>query len=171
MLSTMHDHSMVHRPDRKYQNQHQTKPTCIADYNKYMGGVDLTDQLLKPYEIPRKTLKWYKKLAIHFMRLSMLNSYIVYQKGRKPFLGFQCEVLAALMFETGADMKIARKEHVIRLTKCHFFWKQPLNKSLRRDTGCAPTRKEFAKTVCPSNPGLCYYSCFELYHTKVNYWV
>lgn len=28
--------------------------TCIADYNKYMGGIDCTDQLLKPYEVPRK---------------------------------------------------------------------------------------------------------------------
>ena len=55
--------------------------------------------------------------------------------------------MAALIFETGADMKISREEHVIRLTECHFFQKQPRNKNLRRDAGCAPTRKEFARTV------------------------
>ena len=99
MLSTIHDDSMVHRADRRHRNQHQTKPTCIADYNKYMGGVDCTDQLLKPYEVPCKTLKWYKKVAIHFMQLAMLNSFIVYQKDghRKPFLGIQREVIAALL--------------------------------------------------------------------------
>ena len=87
-----------------------------------MGGVDRTDQLLKPYEVPRKTLKWYKKLAIHFMQLSILNSFIVYQKdgGQKSFLGFQREVIEALIFETGADMEIPREEHVIRLTERHF---------------------------------------------------
>ena len=87
-----------------------------------MGGVDRTDQLLKPYEVPRKTLKWYKKLAIHFMQLSMLNSFILYQKdgGQKPFLGFQREVIAVLIFETGANMEIPREEHVIRLTERHF---------------------------------------------------
>lgn len=122
MLSTIHDHSMVHRPNRRHQNQCHTKPTSIADYNKYMGGVDRTEQLLKPYQVPRKTLKRYKKLAIHFMQLSMLNSFIVYHKddGQKPFLGFQCEVIAALIFETGAYMGIPREEHVKRLTEHHF---------------------------------------------------
>ena len=112
----------MYRPDRRYRNQRQTKPTCTADYNKYMGGVDHTDQLLKPYEVPRKTLKWYKKLAIHFMQMFMLNSFIVSPKygGQKPFLGFECDVIADLIFETGADMGIPREEHVIRLTERHF---------------------------------------------------
>ena len=119
MLSTIHDDSMVHRPDRRHRNQRQTQPT-----NKYMGGVYCTDQLLKPYEVPRKTLKWYKKVAIHFIQLSMLNSFIVYQKDghQKPFLGFQREVIAALLFENenGADMVIPREENIIRLSERHF---------------------------------------------------
>lgn len=129
MLSTIHDDSMVHRPDRRHRNQHHTKPTCVADYNKHMGGVDRTDQLLKPYKIPCKTLKWYKKVAIHFMQLSMLNSFIVYQKdgSQKPFLGFQCEVIAALLFQNGngTDMEIPREENIIRLTEHHFVAQVP----------------------------------------------
>jgi len=118
-----------------------TKPTCIADYNnKYMGGVDCTDQLLKPYEIPCKTLKWYKKLAILYVAIYSQQLYCVSK-------GWWSKTIAALIFETGADMKIPREEHVIRLTECHFFRKQPLNKSLRRDARCVPTRKEFARTV------------------------
>ena len=91
MLSTIHDDSMVNRTDRRHRNQRHTKPTCISDYNKYMSGVDRTDQLLKPYEVPRNSLKWYKKVAIHFTQLSMLNNFINYQKDgdRKAFLGFQ----------------------------------------------------------------------------------
>ena len=43
MLSIIHDDSMVNRQDRRHRNQRHTKPTCISDYNKYMGGVDRTD--------------------------------------------------------------------------------------------------------------------------------
>ena len=63
MLSTIHNEEIV----QGRRNAAQQKPKCISDYNKYMGGVDRTDQLLQPYEIARKSLKWYKKLAIHFL--------------------------------------------------------------------------------------------------------
>ena len=130
-----------------------------------MGGVDCTDQLLKPYEIPCKTLKWYDKLAILYAAVYSQQLYCVTK-------GWWSKTIAALIFETGAVMKIPREEHVIRLTdsvslmtcsslgifmlapvskirdtECHFFRKQPLNKSLRRDVGCVPTRKELARTV------------------------
>ena len=115
------------------------------------------------------------------MQLSMLNSFIVYQKdgGQKPFLGFQCEVIAALIFETGADMEIPREEHVIRLTERHFV--SPVPETASKQKPQKRCRVCYKKKVrkdsryhcpnCPSNPGLCYYPCFELYHTKVNYWV
>ena len=43
MLSTIHDDSMLHQPDRRHRNQHHTKPTCVADYNKYMGRAPSCD--------------------------------------------------------------------------------------------------------------------------------
>ena len=136
MLSTIHDDSMVNRTDRRHRNQRHTKPTCISDYNKYMSGVDRTDQLLKPYEVPRNSLKWYKKVAIHFTQLSMLNSFINYQKdgNRKAFLGFQREVIAALLFENGngADIDFPREENIVRLTGRHFVSPIPETGSKRK---------------------------------------
>jgi hypothetical protein len=39
------------------------KPVCVLDYNQYMGGVNLKDQLLESYLVERKrTDKWYMKL-------------------------------------------------------------------------------------------------------------
>ena len=35
-------------------------PKCIANYNKYTGGVECTNQLLQPYEIARESLKFLK---------------------------------------------------------------------------------------------------------------
>lgn len=101
-----------------------------------MSGIDCTDQLLKPYEVPRKTLKWYKKVAIHFMQLSMFNSFIVYQKGghQKQFLRFQHEVIAALLIENenGADMEIPREENIIRLIEHHFVSPIPVKASKQK---------------------------------------
>lgn len=148
-----------------------------------MGGIDRTDQLLKPYEVPHKTLKWYKKVAIHFMQLSMLNSFIVYQKDghEKPFLGFQREVIAALLFENGngADMEIPREENIIQLTERHFVSPVPATASKQKpQKRCKVCYKKgvhkdshYNCQSCLSNPGLCYFPCFELYHPKFNYWV
>ena len=47
------------------------KVPCVLDYNKYMGAVDRQDQMLEPYDATRKTLKWYKKLAIRFVQIAV----------------------------------------------------------------------------------------------------
>ena len=109
-----------------------------------MGGVDCTNQLLKPYEIPCKTLKWYNKLAILYAAVCSQQLYCVSK-------GWWSKTIAALIFETGADMEIPREEHFIRLTERHFV--SPVTetaskqKPQKRCRVCGPTRKEFARTV------------------------
>ncbi|XP_040289776.1 piggyBac transposable element-derived protein 4-like [Bufo bufo] len=49
MLSTIHTEATVPVRERGSTTDKQ-KPTCILEYNKYMGGTDLSDQVLKPYE-------------------------------------------------------------------------------------------------------------------------
>jgi hypothetical protein len=58
----------------------RTIPSCVADYNEHMGGVDRSDQLNKYYSITRKTLKWWKKLALHVINVMITNAYIIYRK-------------------------------------------------------------------------------------------
>lgn len=36
-------------------------PEIIADYNQYMGGVDLADQFICYYSVGRKNMKWWHK--------------------------------------------------------------------------------------------------------------
>ena len=58
-----------------------TKSTCIADYTRLMGGVDLSDQLGHYYTLIRLTIKWWKKLFFHLLNLLVVNAYVICNKG------------------------------------------------------------------------------------------
>ena len=54
------------------------KNNVVDKYNKTMGGVDMTDQVLSHYDIARKSMTWFKKLSLHILSLVTLNSKIIY---------------------------------------------------------------------------------------------
>ena len=178
MLTTVQNEEMV--PGRR--NAAHQKPKCIADYNKYMGGVDRTDQLMQPYDMARKSLKWYKKLACHFLQLTMLNSFLLFKidGGRKRLLEFQHDVIAVLLFGRDNDnhLDIPRQENIVRLTERHFLDQIPptagKRKAQKRCRVCYKKniRKEtcYYCPSCPRKPGLCYCPCFKIYHAQFVYW-
>ncbi|XP_041464551.1 piggyBac transposable element-derived protein 4-like [Lytechinus variegatus] len=79
MLSTIHSNkfSETHKKDR-VTGENVQKPEIVLDYNRYMGGVDLSDFLTNTYADMRKSLKWYKKLVFHMNDLGVMDAYIVY---------------------------------------------------------------------------------------------
>jgi len=54
-------------------------PEIVSQYNRYMGGVDLTDQLKGTYGINRKSKRWWLRLLWHFVDLAVTNAYILYR--------------------------------------------------------------------------------------------
>ena len=55
------------------------KSRVMIQYNKYMGGVDANDQLVKYSHFSRRTLKWWKKVFFRLLNNRMFNSYILYK--------------------------------------------------------------------------------------------
>lgn len=58
---------------QNYMREHTTrrelriiKPLPILKYNEYISGMNSQDQVMSYYPCERKTIRWYKKLAIHF---------------------------------------------------------------------------------------------------------
>lgn len=58
-------------------------PQMIADYNKYMGGIDLADQAMCYYTVGRKNKKWWRKIVWRLHDHAINNAYVIYQ-GNNP---------------------------------------------------------------------------------------
>ena len=56
------------------------RPEVVLNHDKYMGGVDRSDQMLSYSTFQEKTLKWWKRVTFHVISLTILNSYIVYKE-------------------------------------------------------------------------------------------
>lgn len=76
MLSTKHSVETV--TVRKHGSD-RVKPKLIVDYNDAKSSVDISDQMTAYCNPLRKTLKWYKKVALEFfLNTSVVNAWILY---------------------------------------------------------------------------------------------
>jgi len=53
-------------------------PLVVQMYNKYMGGVDKSDQYLAYHNVLRKTLRYWKTLFYHMVDVAAVNAYLLY---------------------------------------------------------------------------------------------
>jgi len=73
----------VKRNSKDSEGRHEKRdvpiPSPVYHYNKYMGGVDKSDQLIHYYNVLRSSKKYWKTLFFHFIDIAVVNSYIIHQ--------------------------------------------------------------------------------------------
>lgn len=78
---------------QNYRTIKKMKPNHIIEYTKNTRGVDCCDQMVSYYSYPRKTLKWYKKVILHYLDVILYNAYYLYtlkvNKAKITFLEFR----------------------------------------------------------------------------------
>ena len=65
---------------KNQKSQKVKKPQPVFLYNRYMSGVDLTDQFLQYYSFLHKSVKWSKKFFVHCLNMVILNAHILHKK-------------------------------------------------------------------------------------------
>lgn len=81
MLSTKHSTEFATTTKKR---KSITKPKVVLDYNKAKAAVDMSDQMTSYSSPLRKTVKWYKKLAIELiLNTSVVNSFIMFRETTK----------------------------------------------------------------------------------------
>ena len=159
------------------------KLAAVHSYNKFMGAVDRSDQMIRCNAFKRRTLKWWKKAFFHLYMLSILNAYIVHKATAVKKLShrlFRRDLAAQLVqfcFVCVSRPIGTGQSSLHRLTARHFPRLIPAKPNAKRQNPqrecvvCSerPKRK-FSRFQCEEcDVGLHVDRCFELYHTRGDY--
>lgn len=111
----------VSRKQKDGTTANVTCPESIAFYNRYMGGVDLADQMTALYDLNRKSQKWWKKVYYKLLMIAVHNSYIIYgelnPKNKKTFLQYLVELAENLIAAGRQGTKRRKTKQVGRRSK------------------------------------------------------
>lgn len=194
VISTIHNDTAVtvqrniQQDNGQFRRQDIACPKMVADYIKYMGGVDKADQYTQYYVFKHKTLKWPKRIFFTMLEIIKFNAYRLYllspnhqpAPGKKPltFLEFSKSVASGLIAGyVGGSARRGRPSLAPvddRLTQRHMPGSFP-NRSwchvcYMRVRHALQDSKKMTKFGClDCGKHLCLPECFTRYHTVKNY--
>lgn len=169
-ISNEYSNEMVDYLDKR--NRNGQKPKAILHYNMHMRGVDRQDQMNSYYPCDRKTLRWYKKIGIHFMQLMLLNSYFLYNKysgSRITLYEFRLSVLSDLLQIKDTRMPLLNKNLLTKHVLTKIVSKAKDGRVNRKRCKACSTKKLRKQTTyhcenCPGQPGFFVGECFDSAH-------
>ena len=195
MLTTIHDDHvvMVERRSRCASSGREQieKPLAVAEYNRYMGGVDRADQLLSYYGYSHRTIKWWKRAFFFLLDKAVVNAYLLYtdthpnKRGRVTHARFRITLAKELLESAGilVDQNSPQQERhptphnpAARLQERHFpsaIGRTAADRPIQLDCHvCSKRRGRGRKTTtykCKEcSLPMCVVPCFELWHTKAD---
>ena len=89
------------RWDRKTKKHVEvSRPQCIIQYNRFMGGVDMTDRMVAHYPHGVKFKKYYMRIVYHFLNVATVNAWLLFKEKKNlkmSLLDFKASVAATLI--------------------------------------------------------------------------
>lgn len=197
LMSTFHSAEPAATVKRRTLDRSQTDVCCpplLVDYQQYMRGVDVGDQMTGYYNIGRRSKKWWKRVFSYLVECSILNSYVLdshvhasdhLARGhrKRDFLAFRLELAKELVGCYCSRQRLGRPRSVgheclKRLNISLGHWSKPIKKA-RRCVVCIATgsklgvanrhETKFVCRCCDVPLCLTERDCFFKYHTKVDY--
>ena len=156
-------------------------PPLLPAYNKYMGGVDLTDQLHKYYGFDRRCKRPWLRIFFHLLDFAVNNAHILYKHNctranvrPKDLLGFRLELAHLLLDETRQRKRqnpANQESEGDRSGECRLVKVSQMRMKRGRCFYCLRT-KDNGERHCTSygcagcSVRLCKTPCFEEYHRQ-----
>nr|XP_039263556.1 piggyBac transposable element-derived protein 4-like [Styela clava] len=186
MISTFYRGDQTVKQKIEKCNRTFEKPLLIENYNRYLGGVDLSDQYTSYYNCSRKSVPWWKKTFFWLLENCVTNSYLLYKRSKPKkqrkylsSLKFRQDLVPDLV-DLGREDSQRRRQistasapgleptsvcfHVQkkvepgrRRRECKFCSRR--TDGMRKDT-------TFYCDTCQGKPGLHPGDCFSLYHLQ-----
>ncbi|KAJ4947690.1 hypothetical protein JOQ06_009723, partial [Pogonophryne albipinna] len=69
------------------------RPSIVATYNKYTGGMDLLDSFTAKYKFPMKSRRWYVYIFWHTIILAVINAWLLDKRECKALKMAKQEIL------------------------------------------------------------------------------
>uniref|UniRef100_A0A1B6IXW2 PiggyBac transposable element-derived protein domain-containing protein n=2 Tax=Homalodisca liturata TaxID=320908 RepID=A0A1B6IXW2_9HEMI len=166
-ISTAHGPDMTDTTNKR--GTVTKKPSMIVAYNKGMGGIDKSDQMLSYYSSPRKSLRWNMKIFFHLMDIALWNSAYIFSKlsGKMTYLSFRDVIIKHFIqmeqvqrpfraSSSGGHLPVKVQKR-LRCKICR------VEQQKRKDTfyACSVCKDKDNKLI-----GLCMPICFNKFHEK-----
>ena len=159
LISSIHQ-AVETKVKTNFMGQPVIKPYIVADYNIRMGGVDLSNNFLSHYQT-LKSIKWYRKLLLHLIKMATLNAHILNRKygvQKMSHSGYR-EYIANYLITTSVESATCLKKKPaididnsqLRLAGKHFVKKFPTvpgskrKSPARKCSVCNFTRQQLAR--------------------------
>ncbi|XP_076034197.1 uncharacterized protein LOC143020994 isoform X3 [Oratosquilla oratoria] len=192
MLSTVGDTSTIQTSIRSKEGDRVVdKPSLQKQYNRFVGGVDLFDQLCASYPFNHRSKKWYHSIWHFIIEIALINSSICYNIQNKKSMSqvfFRQKIINGLLEGISPTVRKRRRHGKVFqsqiLNEGHYIGQYedkkyrpfckvcsitPSQCAKRGKGECKRRQTSFFCKQCPQKPPLCITPCFEIFHTVRNY--